>query len=132
MTPRVARAQDDGPTSAGSGFLLHCEPYGPRTTKSARLKPASSASQTQPAAATSRTVVPPLRTCMKTKTTSSALTAAIAMLITTLKLPRERNELPQVAAALGAYVPAVRTGNLVYTSGQLPITAGRLMRMVVP
>jgi enamine deaminase RidA (YjgF/YER057c/UK114 family) len=35
-------------------------------------------------------------------------------------------ELPEVAAPLAAYVPAVRTGNLVYTAGQLPMTAGRL------
>ena len=34
--------------------------------------------------------------------------------------------LPQVAAPLAAYVPAVRTGNLVYTSGQLPIEGGKL------
>jgi enamine deaminase RidA (YjgF/YER057c/UK114 family) len=35
-------------------------------------------------------------------------------------------ELPAVAAPLAAYVPAVRTGNLVYTAGQLPITSGNL------
>lgn len=35
-------------------------------------------------------------------------------------------ELPETAAPLAAYVPAVRTGNLVYTSGQLPIVAGEL------
>ncbi|HJT96349.1 MAG TPA: RidA family protein [Mycobacterium sp.] len=35
-------------------------------------------------------------------------------------------ELPEVAAPLAAYVPAVRTGNLVYTAGQLPITSGNL------
>ena len=35
-------------------------------------------------------------------------------------------ELPDVVAPLAAYVPAVRTGNLVYTSGQLPMTAGEL------
>lgn len=35
-------------------------------------------------------------------------------------------ELPQVAAPLAAYVPAVRTGNLVYTSGQLPLVEGTL------
>ncbi|OBG99462.1 MULTISPECIES: RidA family protein [unclassified Mycobacterium] len=34
--------------------------------------------------------------------------------------------LPEVAAPLASYVPAVRTGNLVYTSGQLPMEAGRL------
>ena len=36
-------------------------------------------------------------------------------------------ELPAVTAPLAAYVPAVRTGNLVYTSGQLPIRAGELV-----
>ena len=34
--------------------------------------------------------------------------------------------LPTVAAPLAAYVPAVRTGNLVYTSGQLPLVEGKL------
>jgi enamine deaminase RidA (YjgF/YER057c/UK114 family) len=34
--------------------------------------------------------------------------------------------LPEVVAPLAAYVPAVRTGNLVYTSGQLPIANGEL------
>lgn len=32
--------------------------------------------------------------------------------------------LPAVATPLAAYVPAVRTGNLVYTSGQLPLEGG--------
>ena len=36
--------------------------------------------------------------------------------------------LPAVAAPLAAYVPAVRTGNLVYTSGQLPLVGGELIR----
>jgi enamine deaminase RidA (YjgF/YER057c/UK114 family) len=36
-------------------------------------------------------------------------------------------ELPEVVAPLAAYVPAVRTGNLVYTSGQLPMVAGQLL-----
>ncbi|MBB2992170.1 enamine deaminase RidA (YjgF/YER057c/UK114 family) [Mycolicibacterium iranicum] len=36
-------------------------------------------------------------------------------------------ELPQVVAPLAAYVPAVRTGNLVYTAGQLPISGGELL-----
>ncbi len=36
--------------------------------------------------------------------------------------------LPQVAGPLAAYVPAVRTGNLVYTSGQLPLESGKLAR----
>lgn len=34
--------------------------------------------------------------------------------------------LPEVASPAGAYVPAVRTGNYVYTSGQLPIADGKL------
>ena len=34
--------------------------------------------------------------------------------------------LPGVAKPLAAYVPAVRTGNLVYTSGQLPLVDGQL------
>jgi enamine deaminase RidA (YjgF/YER057c/UK114 family) len=36
--------------------------------------------------------------------------------------------LPQVVAPLASYVPAVRTGDLVYTSGQLPIDGGKLAR----
>ena len=35
-------------------------------------------------------------------------------------------ELPSVAAAAGSYVPTVRTGSLLYTSGQLPFVDGRL------
>ena len=35
-------------------------------------------------------------------------------------------ELPDVVAPLASYVPAVRTGNLVYTAGQLPMEAGKL------
>jgi enamine deaminase RidA (YjgF/YER057c/UK114 family) len=34
--------------------------------------------------------------------------------------------LPPVATPLAAYVPAVRTGNLVYTAGQLPLVDGVL------
>ncbi|MEU8250138.1 RidA family protein [Nonomuraea sp. NPDC048916] len=34
--------------------------------------------------------------------------------------------LPPVVAPLAAYVPVVRTGNLVYTSGQLPMVDGKL------
>ncbi|MGA7132773.1 MAG: RidA family protein [Mycobacterium sp.] len=37
-------------------------------------------------------------------------------------------ELPGVAKPLASYVPAVRSGNLVYTAGQLPIQAGKLAR----
>ncbi|MEU7525350.1 RidA family protein [Saccharothrix sp. NPDC042600] len=35
-------------------------------------------------------------------------------------------ELPPVAAPVAAYVPAVRSGNHVYTSGQLPFVSGSL------
>jgi enamine deaminase RidA (YjgF/YER057c/UK114 family) len=35
-------------------------------------------------------------------------------------------DLPDVAKPLASYVPAVRSGNLVYTSGQLPTQAGKL------
>jgi enamine deaminase RidA (YjgF/YER057c/UK114 family) len=35
--------------------------------------------------------------------------------------------LPAVAAPLAAYVPALRTGNYVYTSGQLPTVNGELV-----
>ena len=34
--------------------------------------------------------------------------------------------LPPVAAPVAAYIPAVRTGSLVYTSGQLPFVDGEL------
>jgi enamine deaminase RidA (YjgF/YER057c/UK114 family) len=34
--------------------------------------------------------------------------------------------LPAVAAPVAAYVPAVRTGSYVYTSGQLPLVDGKL------
>ncbi len=35
--------------------------------------------------------------------------------------------LPAVAAPLAAYVPAVREGDLIFTSGQLPTVDGRLL-----
>ena len=35
-------------------------------------------------------------------------------------------ELPSVVPPVAAYVPAVRTGNLVYTSGQLPMVDGAM------
>jgi enamine deaminase RidA (YjgF/YER057c/UK114 family) len=35
-------------------------------------------------------------------------------------------ELPPVAAPVAAYLPAVRSGNLVFTSGQLPFVGGEL------
>ncbi|MCT2582466.1 RidA family protein [Actinophytocola gossypii] len=34
--------------------------------------------------------------------------------------------LPAVPAPAGAYVPAIRTGNLVYTAGQVPIVDGQV------
>jgi enamine deaminase RidA (YjgF/YER057c/UK114 family) len=34
--------------------------------------------------------------------------------------------LPTVVKPLAAYVPAVRTGNLVYAAGQLPLTGGEM------
>jgi enamine deaminase RidA (YjgF/YER057c/UK114 family) len=36
-------------------------------------------------------------------------------------------DLPDVAPPLAAYVPAVRTGNYVYVSGQLPLADGKLL-----
>lgn len=36
-------------------------------------------------------------------------------------------ELPSVAAPVGSYVPAVRSGSLVLTSGQLPMQGGQLV-----
>jgi enamine deaminase RidA (YjgF/YER057c/UK114 family) len=35
---------------------------------------------------------------------------------------------PEVAKPVAAYVPAVRSGNFVFTSGQLPMRSGELMR----
>ncbi len=37
-------------------------------------------------------------------------------------------ELPVVVQPLGSYVPVVRSGNLVYTSGQLPMRDGTLVQ----
>ena len=36
---------------------------------------------------------------------------------------------PEVAAPVAAYVPAVMTGNYVYTSGQLPFIKGQLPKL---
>jgi enamine deaminase RidA (YjgF/YER057c/UK114 family) len=36
-------------------------------------------------------------------------------------------ELPAVATPAGAYVPAVTSGNLVFTAGQIPLVDGKLM-----
>lgn len=35
--------------------------------------------------------------------------------------------LPEVAQPVAAYVPGVQTGNLIFTSGQLPVVKGRLV-----
>jgi enamine deaminase RidA (YjgF/YER057c/UK114 family) len=35
--------------------------------------------------------------------------------------------LPEVTAPVAAYVPAVRSGNLIYTAGQVPIVDGQLL-----
>ena len=48
-----------------------------------------------------------------------------------MSTPEERlaefgHTLPPVAAPAGAYVPAVRSGSLVWTSGQLPFRDGLL------
>jgi enamine deaminase RidA (YjgF/YER057c/UK114 family) len=50
----------------------------------------------------------------------------------TVSTPTQRlaalgHELPEVAAPLAAYVPAVRTGSYVYTAGQLPLRSGSLL-----
>lgn len=37
-------------------------------------------------------------------------------------------DLPAVVPPLAAYVPAVRTGNLVFTAGQLPMQSGALLQ----
>lgn len=42
------------------------------------------------------------------------------------RLAEQGITLPQVVAPVAAYVPAVRTGNLVYTAGQLPFVDGKL------
>lgn len=42
------------------------------------------------------------------------------------KLAALKLDLPPVATPVGAYVPALRVGELIYTSGQLPIAAGQL------
>jgi len=36
--------------------------------------------------------------------------------------------LPTAAAPVAAYVPAVKTGNLVFTAGQLPVADGKLVK----
>ena len=43
------------------------------------------------------------------------------------KLAEMRLAVPEVAKPVAAYVPAVRSGNLVFTSGQLPMRSGELI-----
>jgi enamine deaminase RidA (YjgF/YER057c/UK114 family) len=43
------------------------------------------------------------------------------------KLAQLGLKLPEAPKPAGAYVPCVRTGNLVFVSGQLPSTAGKLL-----
>ena len=45
----------------------------------------------------------------------------------TAKLAELGLELPKPAAPVAAYVPAVRTGNLIFVSGQLPMSSGQLL-----
>lgn len=42
------------------------------------------------------------------------------------KLKEMGIELPAPVAPLAAYIPAVQVGNMVYTSGQIPMIAGKL------
>jgi enamine deaminase RidA (YjgF/YER057c/UK114 family) len=49
-----------------------------------------------------------------------------------MRTPEERLaelglSVPEVAKPVAAYVPAVRTGNYIFTSGQLPMKSGELM-----
>ena len=37
-------------------------------------------------------------------------------------------ELPEAPKPLGSYIPAVRTGNLIFLSGMLPLIQGKLVR----
>ena len=46
----------------------------------------------------------------------------------TSRLHDAGHELPQVPAPAGSYVPAVRSGSLVFTAGQLPFVDGELAR----
>jgi len=36
-------------------------------------------------------------------------------------------DLPEAARPVGAYIPAVRTGNLIFTAGQIPMRKGELL-----
>lgn len=43
------------------------------------------------------------------------------------RLTAAGHTLPAPAAPVGAYVPAVRSGNVVFTSGQIPVRSGEVM-----
>lgn len=43
------------------------------------------------------------------------------------RLAERGYQVPEVAAPVAVYVPSVRSGNLVFTSGQLPLVEGRLL-----
>lgn len=45
------------------------------------------------------------------------------------KLKEMGIELPAVAAPVAAYVPTVRSGNLVFTAGQVPVVAGQMKQV---
>ncbi|MCW7492039.1 RidA family protein [Leptospira sp. 2 VSF19] len=44
------------------------------------------------------------------------------------KLKQLGLEIPPVPAALAAYIPSKRSGNLIFTSGQLPLIGGKLRK----
>ena len=44
------------------------------------------------------------------------------------KLAEKGLTLPVAAKPIAAYVPAVRTGNIVFTAGQLPMVDGKIAR----
>ena len=44
------------------------------------------------------------------------------------KLKELEIELPEAPNPLGSYIPAVRTGNLIFLSGMLPLIQGKLVR----
>lgn len=58
--------------------------------------------------------------------TNLASTATPAHQTTTQKLEAMGLALPEPITPVGSYVPAIRVGNLVYTSGQLPLENGAL------
>lgn len=53
--------------------------------------------------------------------------SAIPVSAVEVKLGELGRALPQAVAPLAAYVPAVRTGSLVFTSGALPLVDGELL-----